>query len=186
MRSSRSSASCSRRLRVYMLRAARRLIAAAPPPSRLNLKGRPERNGFIMLMSAMGVPQVIVCASFHDVHRVRIVSSCAPHDIPVSVPGPIPPSSTPAPRPGNFHPALTELLHRAGHCLCPPSEITDTVSSVEWLWDGLGGLRALAARRGAPGVPSAIDVAAGAERLGAAGAERLWAPLYTISASGGG
>jgi hypothetical protein len=31
-------------------------------------------NGFIMLMSAMGVPQVIVCASFHDVHRVRIVS----------------------------------------------------------------------------------------------------------------
>jgi hypothetical protein len=34
-------------------------------------------HGFIMLMSAMGVPQVIVCASFHDVHRVRIVSSCA-------------------------------------------------------------------------------------------------------------
>jgi hypothetical protein len=29
---------------------------------------------FIMLMSAMGVHQVIVCASFHD---VRIVSSCA-------------------------------------------------------------------------------------------------------------
>jgi hypothetical protein len=34
-------------------------------------------HGFIMLMSAMGVPQFIVCASFHDVHRVRIVSSCA-------------------------------------------------------------------------------------------------------------
>jgi hypothetical protein len=34
-------------------------------------------HGFIMLMSAMGVHQVIVCASFHDVHRVRIVSSCA-------------------------------------------------------------------------------------------------------------
>jgi hypothetical protein len=31
-------------------------------------------HGFIMLMSAMGVHQVIVCASFHDVHRVRIVS----------------------------------------------------------------------------------------------------------------
>jgi hypothetical protein len=31
-------------------------------------------NGIIMLMSAMGVHQVIVCASFHDVHRVRIVS----------------------------------------------------------------------------------------------------------------
>jgi hypothetical protein len=30
-----------------------------------------------MLMSAMGVHQVIVGASFHDVHRVRIVSSCA-------------------------------------------------------------------------------------------------------------
>jgi hypothetical protein len=36
-----------------------------------------SHHGFIMLMSAMGVHQVIVCASFHDGHRVRIVSSCA-------------------------------------------------------------------------------------------------------------
>jgi hypothetical protein len=40
-------------------------------------RGYQGLRGFIMLMSAMGVHQVIVCASFHHVHRVRIVSSGA-------------------------------------------------------------------------------------------------------------
>jgi AAA domain len=56
--------------------------------------------------------------------------------LPVSVPESVPPSSSPAQRPGNFHPPLTEMLHRTGHFLYRPSEITDTDSPVKWLWDG--------------------------------------------------
>jgi hypothetical protein len=54
---------------------------------------------------------------------------------PVSAPGSVPPSS-PASRPGGFHPSPTEMLDRSGHFLFRPSEITDTDSPVEWLWDG--------------------------------------------------
>jgi len=54
---------------------------------------------------------------------------------PVSAPESAP-ASSPAPRPGGFHPAPTEMLDRSGHFLYRPSEITDTDSPVEWLWDG--------------------------------------------------
>jgi hypothetical protein len=77
-------------------------------------------HGFIMLMSAMGVHQVIVCASFHD---VRLVSSCAHRFMMCATSHTwecswvCSPLVFPAPHPGNFHPPLTEMLHRIGHRL---------------------------------------------------------------------